>query len=153
MALLTGNKTLLHFRVLLEHVNFATVLREGDTPWRLLTKTNSAPWRGYEPGSCMVVDIETARGVGENRAGLYTAEFDVLVGYRPAGWISEASPDGSRRRNGWKQEMRNQFRDGTLMDGLGMPLPPGADPVYEVFTPYHSADYTGCDFGTYIGEV
>lgn len=80
------------------------------------------------------------------------AEFAVKVGYRPDGWISAVELGGRERLNGWRYERQDETPDGTLLDGKGHPLPPGAEPVYSSFRTAEWGDFDGVDFGELVGE-
>jgi hypothetical protein len=146
-----GNKTVLRFRLIAESLNLGSP--DTMTPWGLLNKLNSTEWMGKEPGSCRVVHIQQKEPVSAGKTAMLDhAEFLVYVGYRPDGWISDTKNDGRQRLNGWKLEVRDEKQDGTLLDGHGGPLAPGATPVYRAFEMLHLADYTKYAFGTFLGE-
>jgi hypothetical protein len=151
MSLLDGNKAILRFNIHLESASM--VFAEGNSPWRLMNKINSTQWMGKEAGSSMLVDIQQKQPVPLGKTAMMDhAEFLVVVGYRPDGWISDIKDGGRQRLNGWQLEVRDQMNDGTLLDGHGRPLPPGGVPVYLRFRVYESADYNDYDFGDFLGE-
>ena len=151
MRLLEGAKSILKFSLLVESTG--NPIASESSPWRLINATNSGQWMGKEPGSCMVVDIFQTRPIAAGKAALTDhAEFSVQVGYRPKGWTSAERDGGRQRLNGWRLEIRDQKKDGTLLDGDGNVLPPGGEPVYLPFTIYGSADFNAFSFGDLNGE-
>jgi hypothetical protein len=121
MGLLDGNKSVLKFNLIAEPLN--PVSPKGKTPWQLMNLLNSTQWMGKEPSSCRVVDIQQKKPVPMGKtAAIDHAEFLLLVGYRPAGWISDSKNDGLQRNNGWKLEVLDRRSDGTLLDGNGNPV-------------------------------
>jgi hypothetical protein len=155
MSYRNGNKSVLRFRVHLERPN---PLSENDkTPWQLL---NTVAWMGKEPKSCRVIDIKQAAAAPMSKAAssedggslIDHAEYLVLVGYRPHGWISNVKNNGRDRLNGWQVEIRDQMNDGTLLDGKGQPLPLGSEPVFLKFEQNHYADFNEYEFGEFLGE-
>jgi hypothetical protein len=147
----SGNKTVLRFSLIAESINVAS--QKDVSPCGLLNKLNSVEWMGKEPGSCRVIHIQQKESVPVGKTAMMDhAEFLVFVGYRPHGWISDVKDGGRQRLNGWRLEVRDQRNDGTLLDGHGKPLPEGAEPVYLTYEIYHLADYSNCDFGTFLGE-
>ena len=151
MRLLEGNKSVLKFSLLVE--SSGGPIASESSPWRLIGMTNNGQWMGKEPGSCMVVDIFQTRPVAVGKAALTDhAEFSVQVGHRPKGWISAEKDGGRQRLNGWRLEIRDQKKDGTLLDGNGSELPPGREPVYLPFTIFEAADFNAFSFGDLNGE-
>ncbi len=151
MSFLEGNKSVLKFTLIMESANL--VFAEGNSPWRLLNKINSTRWMAKEPESCMVVDIKQKEPVPLGKTAMMDhAEFTIVVGYRPRGWISGEKDNGRQRLNGWDLELRDQTNDGTLLDGSGNPLPAGAEPVYLRYSVYETRDFNDYDFGDFEGE-
>src|SRR5262249_8672440 len=121
--------------------------------WRLLNKANRTAWMGREPESCVVISIDQKEAVPIGRtATIDHAEFIVLVGYRPHGWISDVKDGETQRRIGGLIERRSEMPDGPLLDGTGKPLPPGAEPVYRSFRGHDVADFNVYDLGEFLGE-
>ena len=151
MSLLDGNKSVLRFNLLMESVNL--VPGEGSFPWRIPSKINSTPWMDKEPESCMVVEFKQKEPVPIGKTAMMDhAEFKILVGYRPHGWISDEKHGGRERLNGWHLEIIARTNDGTLLDGAGKPLPPGQEPVFLCYNVYELADFNDYDFGNFLGE-
>jgi hypothetical protein len=109
------------------------------------TRLNSKEWRGKEPRSCGVVGLS-----GHGSGGTEESLVYITVAYRPKGYIYFV---GDTKYDGWTAMMLDRTRDGTLLDGKGTPLPPGAPPVYLPFEIYKEADYNELDFGDFIEEV
>jgi hypothetical protein len=148
---LAGNKSVLKFNLLSES---ASVLSPtSNSPLRLLNLLNSKEWMGKKPGSCRVVDFKQDKPVPLGKTAMMDhAEFLLFVGYRPNGWISDVKDDGRQRLNGWNLEVRDQKNDGTLLDGHGQPLPPGAEAVYLRFEMCHLVDFNDYEFGHFLCE-
>ena len=151
MGLLDGNKTLLRFTLVMESVNVETVL--ANSPLSLLNKLNSFRWMGKDPETCMVVNFEQKEPVPLGKTAVMDhAEFLILVGYRPEGWISDLTDAEDQRLNGWHREMLDRRSDGSLLDGHGNDLPAGAAPVWLRFRAYEAIDFNEYDFGHFLGE-
>lgn len=103
---------------------------------------NRTEWRGKEPRTCAVVSIRS-------RANTDLPEFDVDVAYRPKGVITFV---GGTKYDGWTALMLDRKRDGTLMDGHGLPLPAGHEPVYLPLEVYGDIEFNEIDFGRFVGE-
>lgn len=125
-----------------------------DSAWRTVWKAffpdgqtvlNSTEWRGKEPRSCGVVNI---RGNSLPDGGTIVA--DVTVAYRPKGYTYFV---GDTKYDGWTAMMVQRLKDGTLLDGEGKPLAPGAPLVYKPVEIFKDVDFNAIDFGEFIEEV
>ncbi len=151
MSFSSGNKRVLKFTLIMESANL--VSEEVNSPWRLLNKINSTTWMGKEPESCMIVDVKQKKSVPFGKTAMIDhAEFTILVGYRPPGWISDEKHEGRQRLNGWDLEVCDQMNDGTLLDGSGKPLPVCDELVYLRYKTRETADFNDYDFGDFEGE-
>ncbi len=110
------------------------------------TRVNSAVWRGKEPRTCAVTGVKS-RSRYANDPTPYT--FDIEVTYRPPGFITYV---GNTRYIGWAAMVLDRAKDGTLLDGKGMPLPEGRSPVYIPHEVYHGVDFNDLDFGRFESE-
>lgn len=107
---------------------------------------NRTEWRGKEPRSCAVSGLRSGSHSAKDR----TTVFDVEVSYRPKGYISFV---GNTKYDGWTAMMLDKKQDGTLLDGHGQPLPPGAAPVYLPFEVYEDVEFNDLNFGEFLEEV
>ena len=148
---MSENKSVLKFSLLVE-ASTLPVLARGSL-FFLMNKVNSVPWLGKETRSCRILDFRQREAVPVDSEGkMCHAEFAVAVCYRPPGWISGVASDGSDRLNGWEKEVRDQTKEGVLLDGYGKPLPHGVEPVYLRFEILHEADFNEYDFGSLLAE-
>jgi hypothetical protein len=151
MSLLDGNKSILKFTLIMESANPGC--DEDNSPWRLFNKINSTRWMDKEPESCKVVDIKQMKPVPVGKTAMMDhAEFEIMVGYRPRGWISDKKNNCRQRLNGWVLEVCDQTNNGILLNGSGKPLLAGKEPVYLRYNVYETADFNDYDFGHFEGE-
>lgn len=110
------------------------------------TVLNRTEWQGKQRRSCGVTKVSMRpHTIGSNDPIL----IDVEVTYRPKGCITYS---GSTKYDGWTAMVRDQARDGTLLDGHGNPLPEGQPPVFLAYEVYDDIEFNELDFGEFVGE-
>lgn len=106
---------------------------------------NRTTWRGMEPRSCAITRASgTTKGQPHG-----SMKVIVEVTYRPK---DVETYTGNTKYRGWTAMLLDRMKDGTLLDGKGQPLAPGASPVYLPFEMYADVEFNDLEFGELVGE-
>ncbi|MBX4188437.1 MAG: helix-turn-helix domain-containing protein [Candidatus Doudnabacteria bacterium] len=105
---------------------------------------NSSQWKGCEPETCKVLEVQLNQPVPMNEE----ATFTFIVSHRPKGYITYHK--GGFWWDGWKLKHIDVTQEGVLLDGKGNPLPEGEEPIILEWNMYKSVDFNSFDFGEQI---